>query len=374
MVPHRTSSIARPDTATGRYRQLDGLRGVAALVVVFNHYMQVVPELLRQGVQLRQLATLQAWLSPWTWLRFTPVRLLFNGQAAVVLFFVLSGFVLALPSGSQSSYRSFVLKRVFRVYMPFAVTILVVALAWRLAPTGPAPAASRWANMLRVLPGQPTLMGTLAMTGEPDAVILDPVMWTLVHEMRVSLLLPLLFAAMRMLGTARPLLLCLAISVAASVGMTESVSGSWFATGHFLWLFALGGAMAFHRDRITRAMAALGTRRGWVIWLAWAGSLMVTPDRVWWDFVLGLSAAAAIVLLLPRGRAVAVLESTAPRWLGRVSYSLYLTHLPLLLIAITAGVALPYLPVVFVMTLVAAEATFRAVELPFHRIGRRLAG
>ncbi|WP_233430004.1 acyltransferase family protein [Bifidobacterium adolescentis] len=72
---------------------------------------------------------------------------------------------------------------------------------------------------------------------------------------------------------------------------------------------------------------------------------------------------------------VSDLLSTPPvRWLGRISFSLYLTHLPV------RDWIVPYIPVqgllrpmvLFALCLLVAEAFYLAVERPATRLSRRL--
>ena len=74
-----------------RYPQLDSLRGLAALTVVFEHCLRIDPWLL-QGI------------SPWLeWAaQSTPLHILWAGGNAVLLFFVLSGLVLTLRKSAPS--------------------------------------------------------------------------------------------------------------------------------------------------------------------------------------------------------------------------------------------------------------------------------
>jgi peptidoglycan/LPS O-acetylase OafA/YrhL len=66
---------------TRRLQRLDGLRGIAALIVVFFHYLSAfVPAL-----------TPDQTANPY-WVSDTPLAVLFNGPFAVIVFFVLSGF------------------------------------------------------------------------------------------------------------------------------------------------------------------------------------------------------------------------------------------------------------------------------------------
>ncbi len=86
-----------------RFYELDSLRGVAALTVVLHHFSRICPENFTH-LLIR-----------------TPLRLLLAGDQAVILFFLLSGFVLTLPykKNTSLSYGPFLLRRVCRIYLPY---------------------------------------------------------------------------------------------------------------------------------------------------------------------------------------------------------------------------------------------------------------
>ncbi len=365
----------RQKASDGRLRQLDSIRGIAALFVLFNHYVQVVPERLRPPASLDQILTVATWTSAVTWLRFTPLRLLVDGEAAVDLFFVLSGFVLALPmtQRSQPALWAFLAKRFCRVYLPFAGVILIVAAAYQLIPTAPSGAVSHWLNGLLVRRGGYSLTAHLLMRGRQTDMRLDPVMWSLVHELRVSIVLPAIFLAIRWIGAAETVAASVLISLTASVGMADSVSGDWQATAHFLWMFAAGSALSYHREDVMRLLRRCTRRTTLSLWALTLMLLIVPFDRVWADFLIGSGAALLICLCLNRGWTTEALSVPALLWLGRVSYSLYLVHLPLLIFAATCGLTAWGLAPIFVLTLVLAELTYRSLEQPSHRIGVRIA-
>ena len=106
-----------PVAAGGRFAALDSLRGVAALMVLAFHCWKI-------GL-FEQPAGWAAHL--WYW---TPLNWLIIGRPWVILFFVLSGFVLSIAlerAGASQGYAGFVLRRMCRIYLPFAASILFSA-------------------------------------------------------------------------------------------------------------------------------------------------------------------------------------------------------------------------------------------------------
>ena len=109
------TSLTKPDPSKDRVNgqrngALDGLRGLAAFSVFLSHAQGMIPA----------TALMET-------LRSSPARILWDGAAAVSLFFVLSGFVLALPFIGPIAKRldvaDFLVRRVFRIYPAYLVAI-----------------------------------------------------------------------------------------------------------------------------------------------------------------------------------------------------------------------------------------------------------
>lgn len=92
--------------------KLDAIRGFAAFYVVIHHFFQST-HLLPKSIE----------------------KIFFSfGQEAVILFFLLSGFVIYLSSHriSKGSFRSYFIKRFRRIYFPFIVAIALSAVIFLL--------------------------------------------------------------------------------------------------------------------------------------------------------------------------------------------------------------------------------------------------
>ena len=223
----RFAPVAAPAQNQMRYRSLDALRGIAALVVVFHHSMMTLPmwsDVVRHGVHNSSLTLI---------LGTPPLDVLWAGDAAVKVFFALSGFVLALMflRRDPPSYAAFAVKRICRIYLPYiAVVAIAMLLMTVLAPTVLAPTAtaalhppelSEWFNSSwNHGVSWPLILDHALMLGQNEYNFVDNPIWSLVHEMRYSLIFPMIMWVVVRMGW-RPLVIgSLGISRAAMAGLS----------------------------------------------------------------------------------------------------------------------------------------------------------
>jgi peptidoglycan/LPS O-acetylase OafA/YrhL len=199
-------------------------------------------------------------------------------------------------------------------------------------------------------------------------------MWSLVHEMRISIFMPLIFLAVRRVGSIPVLAGCTLASVLASIASDDIGLGSWQMTLHVLWMFSAGITLAFHRMAIAVQLTKCPRHFFILLVLVAIGLLAVPFHRSWGDFVIGMGAALLIALCLPATHLSRALTVPPLLWLGRISYSLYLVHFPILLFGITGGFFSHPTVVLLVLIFLAADLTFRIVEAPAQRLGAELAG
>ena len=375
-----------PDPAAARLPYLDSIRGIAAIAVVAFHCWAAADGPERLGLT-------GAAGSPATRVLHALSYFLDMGRAAVMLFFVLSGFVLARSlQGGRNTYGGYAVKRILRIYPAFAVVVGSSLLLHLIIGT-PHPAPN--VLMERVAAGNQTALDVvqaLTLWGTAHSLNLDLVMWSLVHELRISLLFPLLLWSVQV-HRRWTVAACLAVSVACTGGLYETTGRVAYGfietafvqtlavTGFFIVFFAAGAHLALESGRIAARVRALPApvTAGLLglcllVFLKGDHGAEVRATSLV-DYAHGAAAAGLIALSLGGGRFARGLCHPALTWLGRVSYSLYLVHLPVLYVVMqTFGAGRPLLTglSVVVISLLAAHALARWIEFPFMGLGRRL--
>ncbi len=366
-----------------RIESLDGLRGIAALMVVLGHSLLAQPFYwaLYFGPSAGQP-------SQWDWMRTTPLRLIWSSDKAVILFFVLSGFVLALPwvNGRQKSYSNFFISRIYRIGIPYYVAMFLGGGLATLIAGRHIDGASDWVNLYgwanHVSPL--SIPGTILMLGNQYSTWLDNVTWTLVWEMRVSFLFPFLVIPVLRWGLRGVGAVAVSLWVLYALGgMLDSafapasaMLGNPYKTFYYAAFFLLGITIARYRDTLT-GMTSLGRGAGSTLLVLLASCVWLHKWNIHYpDVMKAVGAALFLIAAASVGIARSWLNTAPVQWLGRVSYSLYLIHVPIIL----TGEYLLYpryshVTIVCIaapLSLVCAEIFYRLVERPAHAFGRHL--
>jgi len=333
---------------------IEGLRGLAVLLVVLFH----------AGV-------------PWVG----------GGFVGVDAFFVISGFLITglllrerLDTG-RIRVTAFYARRVRRL-LPAAAVVLVATLV----------ASSRWTAPLD-RPGVALDAASAALSignvrfalaaGDYFASVAAPSpflhFWSLGVEEQFYLVWPaLLLVAGRLLpwprlGTFAALVAVSGASLAAAVVLTDGAPNwAFYSLPTRAWELGLGGLLAIAAPSLAgipspiRSLASvlgIGALVGAAVLLdastAFPGTAALAPT-------LGVAA-----IILGRGAGPSILLATAPfRWLGRISYSLYLWHWPLLVLGPLALGVDPDVGLNLALAAVAvaiATVSWAVVEEPFRR-------
>jgi peptidoglycan/LPS O-acetylase OafA/YrhL len=330
-----------------QYRpDIDGLRAVAVLLVLFYHFF---PTTLRAG---------------------------FIG---VDIFFVISGFVITtglrheLMQGSFS-YAAFLARRVRRL-LPALLLVLCACLAvgWLTL------FAAEYAALGKHAAGAAGMVSniiSLAETGYFDASAhTKPLwhLWSLAIEAQFYLIWPLVLLALWRFPRALPygVLVLLLVSFTANLALMSHRALDFYLPFTRFWELLLGTLVALSASKPNVHAS----------WVACAGgalllvSLLLITNANPYPGLLGLLPTIAATLLIAAGREAWPNRLLAMRGLvgiGKLSYPLYLWHWPLLSFAtIIQGDPLPTLwrVALLALTFPLAGLTYRYVEQPLRLHG-----
>ncbi|MEO7005723.1 MAG: acyltransferase [Terrimesophilobacter sp.] len=331
-----TPDVVSRSHGSGRLTALDGLRGVAALVVLLHHTLLLNPEF--PGSPPGEDFTGGALFS---WLSFSPLKVFTAGTESVIVFFVLSGLVVSIPALKHGfDWFAYFPRRIVRLMLPVIASVLVAAAFVVAIPQISTQVPSTWLSHSST----PSFSWQHILTAMDlfggDAQINNP-LWSLRWEVIFSLLLPVFVILAALLkrwwlaGIAGALLLTWA-GIATGA---DSLS--------YLPAFFVGAMLAVGMDGIRRFTDAVNRRSDHhVIWLAitLAGAMLLIASWLTGplpEAATGIThalkaltplAAAILVVACIGWSALGRLLSWAPtQFIGKISFSLYLTHVPILI-------------------------------------------
>lgn len=315
---------------------LDSIRMICALWVVFGHF-GFLP--LTTGIDRSSRLGLVV---------DTLVNVSICGPAAVIVFFVISGFCIhyAYRDGRAIPLKAFYARRYVRILAPMSAAIL---LGWPL--------------------------------GVDLALLNDSILWSLLCEEIYYFLYPALLGLRRRFGW--PRMIALAYGLSLLVVLTNPSAGNYASYGPGLnwllglpcWLLGCGLAEA-------APLATPARRRIWLwrVGIFGASALACglrfhSPLKYPWT----LNLFAFLTFLWLRREIAYFREHAPPAWLersGQFSYSLYLTHLHVHALYLLIGI--PFLGAVLNWAVSTsfivgcAYVFYRVIEKPSHELARKL--
>jgi peptidoglycan/LPS O-acetylase OafA/YrhL len=351
---------------------LDGLRGVAAIMVLLHHALLMLP----QFADFEWYSLVPAHLSLVEFLLLrTPLRLIWAGQERAILFFVLSGFVLSLPwlNGKQQPYGRFLLGRFCRIYPPYLVAMALAAAASVLVGGHVLPMASVYFNELgwARTPDAGTLPSILLVLTNHHSDYINEAVWSLTWEVRVALLFPFLMLPVlrwRNRGIVQLYLSLLVLGQASRhmLGAYPELSVALADGCRYLGMFLLGAGVAMNRSAIAAWFLRHKPAYGWAC-LASGLLLCWVPLPHFHDEVVGIGAALAVIAIIVTPALGKSLAKDHWLWLGKQSYSLYLIHVPVVMAIVIlchGKVPLAACAAVIPISIALAQVFHLQVELP----------
>jgi peptidoglycan/LPS O-acetylase OafA/YrhL len=290
------------------YPELETLRGIAAFAVLGEHLF-----LRFQGPDLiRFLDGNGPWNERPGWVIDSIATSVFPGAAAVSLFFVLSGFVLgeALQrSGKQSRYDLFMVRRLFRILPALWASVLVAAVIW---------------NEL----ARPVSLADVGRHLWLAETWLNSPLWSLRVEIANSALLPVMWWS------------CGRLNLAGQLAVLLGLLG---LSAHSFGLDSIGYSCAFWLGLMIPGLgreliARLNCKSASLLLVTSAIVVCLSRDLA---LLSGMHIGRLIAIFpsfyiisylayVPDSRLRAVMQSVPARYLGQISYSVYLLHYPVL--------------------------------------------
>lgn len=162
---------------TGRNNTVQGLRGLACIMVFLSHAFGMIPEEIRRGI-----------LFNWQ-----PLHIFYDGRIAVGIFWILSGYFIqkSMSVFSVKKYATYLVKRFLRLYPLYFVSLLVGALFCNMGLKYDARYFSQWITQFW---NQAVDTGCFVkqMLLRGDFNTINPPLWTMKYEFNMVIFLPLI--------------------------------------------------------------------------------------------------------------------------------------------------------------------------------------
>ncbi|MBL0219713.1 MAG: acyltransferase [Myxococcales bacterium] len=335
-------SAPGPQTESTRETYLEGLRGLAALVVFFHHFFTLFyPEAISPNtVTVHTHSRLMALL------RGSPLRGLYDGNFAVCIFFVLSGYVLTVTffrTRNPNIIYRLAAARYFRLVIPAMASILLVVVLreFSLYNIKESSALNLAADIAvpSILFQDEIRLGGVLWDGLVTTWVsirrpwelMNLVLWTMSIEFLGSMLsfgtavvvtglrqrwLVILVGALcfsKFGGDFGDFFCAFLLGVMLATRSSWSVTNAWWPVALLVFAAILGG--------YTNETAFYAPLRDLAPWFAKPDAMVVM--RV-------LAAFLVMVAVLKSGKLQRALSTRPLTFLGKISFSLYLTHQPLM--------------------------------------------
>jgi peptidoglycan/LPS O-acetylase OafA/YrhL len=321
---------------TKRIDFLEGVRGIAALMVVLQHLLA------------DEFPGFRSWTHQHVDL----------GRVGVVAFFLVSGYVIPLSLAGQS-LRTFALRRFFRLFPVYWVALAAYV-------------TLEFATVRHPVGGPGMVLNVLMVQGMVGVVSVLPPAWTLSIELIFYLQSAAAKAGHRLDAAVHAGWVWLALYLLLDLG--ERVTGRDLPTTLPMLLFVAALGHALH----------LRDRSGARVWLALLGAgILVVPAGAylgvdgggeWPPLTYSLSFLVGLAFFLT---CYALRRRTVARplvFLGAISYAVYLFHPTVieLLGRVAFGSGPVFIAVALLATVLVAWVTHRWLEQPSINLGRRL--
>lgn len=341
-----------------KYQGLDSLRGLAAISVCLGHFYLMN----HTGSDLR----------PWCFYE--------AGHEAVLLFFILSGFVLSsfLAKLSKFSYVGYVIRRLLRIYPTYYFAVLTSIVVFFILKPHQIIGLSGWFNSWASTKISADLVihsVVLVMSGRNG---FDSVVWSLTHEIIISVLFPMVYYAFKCFSkrTVWFLLLCYLMCLFILLKYVKSFNPyDIYASVYYLIFFMFGAFIFFYKEKLCIFSGNYGLTIGVIMYIFRFASFGIIDNMYLSDLIVMFGSGLIIINAIYNTKLKILLSNRIIYGYGKMSYSFYLLHLPILYLCVYLWYGMLSLLIIkciiFIVASICAYFTHKYIELKFIKIARQ---
>jgi peptidoglycan/LPS O-acetylase OafA/YrhL len=349
-----------------RLTALDGLRGVAILLVMGFHYFYHLESFYYKSTLYPYGET------------FSNVVIFKYGYMGVELFFIISGFVIAMTLESSKSLLDFAIRRFVRIWpaLIFSAIVTFFLLNWSDAPF----ALTRrqfWPNFLPSLTLTPTSLWSGLF---PKVDFVTGVYWSLVVEIRFYMIALILYWLFARQNLARNLVVFTVLIYVVRALLRRWLPGyngvydGFFIPDYMPWFAAGAVFYEVYKERLAKGAALV------LLAVAYAmiARISLNYAPIGRDPIIASSFALLSLVLFwflsTRPASMRIFEVRPLVWIGECSYSIYLYHyaVGMILISqvsktISLGSQLLLVAGVYLLIFAVGRFSYATVENPARR-------
>lgn len=375
-----------------RYKSLDGLRGIASVIVLIHHCIIIIPFFLK--VHFHRISNdennLLLQLSHIFW----------AGHEAVLLFFILSGFVLYNSVQKPQKYTLYIYNRFLRIYIPYVFAIIISASLYltfyNFNLISHSNRFSEWFNSMWPFPiDYLSIISAIFMTSYNSHSI-NTVTWSLIHELRISLLIPILVWWMtknnRFINLMVAISFLFVINVISTLIVPTSIGLYLYImimnlndTFYYMIFFLIGIYLALNIEVIQKKLSEINSKVAFSLYvigilfllfewifpnissLKYSENIYISKINFFLvDMLISIGIIIIFSLAISYTPMIKFLENKLFIFLGKISYSLYLIH-PIVILCLihTLGNNLNYILIIifsFIISLLCGVFFYKIVE------------
>jgi peptidoglycan/LPS O-acetylase OafA/YrhL len=378
-------------SSNARYHSLDSLRGIASMQVVIGHCLVAIPSLAWLVYEQKGTVIHNAKF----YIAYSPFHFFWSASPAVLLFFVLSGFVLSLPYYSSKSslpnYWQFFVKRILRLYLPcFTIIVTSLLLMYFMYKPNQVTMFGDWIKDMWTTKMDTHRVVQLLLLNTYFNDI-DSALWTLPIEIKLSLILPLFVYFHKKLNVLWSILSVVIYACLFHLLNHLDVHRFWsdFSTLYYFTFFIAGSLMCKYKTAVIGWIDGLS---GLVFFLFFCFAVCIYTYQysMWWlpakiiklmqkpeHYLYAVSGAMFIMVALSH-RAKILETNKVFLFLGKYSFSIYLTHqVVVVALAYWLGTYMEpqvVISIAFVTALFFAVVFYKLIEMPALGVGKSVSG